>query len=97
MYQMVSYAIRRKCSTIHLIYPELFEEYYSNKPNKNVKFVVQDEFTDYPKRVDINIFVHKVPWYLHKESYTEKGIMSLESFRETDKIIKNSLKSILNV
>ncbi|MHA4262899.1 McrC family protein [Bacillus cereus] len=90
LYQMVSYAIRRKCNFVHLIYPEIIN--HSNPISKN-KFLIKDEFSHENGTIEINI--HTVPITLNYEMYIKDGFLSSRVLDDTQKEIKRRLDEFL--
>ncbi|MCX6147780.1 MAG: hypothetical protein NTW25_11135 [Candidatus Kapabacteria bacterium] len=70
MYQMVSYAIRRKCINNFLIYPQTYKEQIDNKPKFDKKeFIVEEEFSSNK----INITAASIP-IIRKDGFDELNI-----------------------
>jgi 5-methylcytosine-specific restriction enzyme subunit McrC len=90
LYQLVSYAIRRKATDLYLLYPETLLERHDNGIDKSVKFVITDEFAD--KEIDVNIAKIQI---IHHDFPSIDSSKSLQNnFEETDARLKGCLKEI---
>lgn len=88
MYQMVSYAIRRNCQNIKLIYPN---QKHSNNTSQSITFKVKDELSDDKW---INIDVHEMPFL--DRSLTLNPYLTLnEQFLPLEAALKDFFDEIL--
>lgn len=87
MYQMVSYAIRRNCQDVKLIYPN---RVLSGLNDKDIQFMVDDELAN----KQINIGIYEIP-FIQKE-FEFKPYQSLEEhFKPLEKELIEKLNRIL--
>jgi 5-methylcytosine-specific restriction enzyme subunit McrC len=90
LYQLVSYAIRRKATDLYLLYPETLSERHSNKIEKSVKFVIKDEFAN--KEIAVNIA--KVPIIHHDFPNIDSNHSLQINFEKTATRLENRLCEI---
>jgi 5-methylcytosine-specific restriction enzyme subunit McrC len=93
LYQLVSYAIRRKATDLYLLYPETLLERNVNGIEKSVKFVITDEFADRK----IGIRIAKVPIIHHDFPNIDSSKSLQNNFEETDIRLKNRLMEIFEL
>ncbi|MGP8320859.1 MAG: McrC family protein [Methanosarcinaceae archaeon] len=87
LYQMISYAIRRKTSDILLIYPQTLSVQFGEKEKKSVMFSVHDEFAG--KNININIVKLSV---IHQSfPDIDKSITLQKNFAETEAALLDEL------
>ena len=90
LYQLVSYAIRRKATDLYLLYPEKLMERHNNNIEKSVKFVIKDEFAN--KKIAINIA--KVPIIHHDFPNIDFSIPLQNNFEKTATRLEDRLCKI---
>jgi 5-methylcytosine-specific restriction enzyme subunit McrC len=90
LYQLVSYAIRRKATDLYLLYPETLSERHSNKIEKSVKFVIKDEFAN----KEIAVKIAKVPIIHHDFPTINPSIPLKNNFEKTATRLENRLCEI---
>ncbi len=92
LYQLSSYAIRRKAKDLFLIYPETILDLSNKKDNvksPSVVFKIKDEFSD----EIIVIRVIKVPIIHHDFPNIDMSIKMENHFKESEDILINKLRS----
>ena len=89
MYQMVSYAIRRNCQNIKLIYPN---QKKSKESVQRMTFKVQDELANGKK---INIDIEEIP-FLQKDLILQPDFSLTEHFEPLENKLKQVFSKILS-
>lgn len=88
MYQMVSYAIRRNCQNIKLIYPNQIS---SDENIQNITFKIEDELAE---RKSININVYQIP-FLDKNLNLDAHLTLSQHFEPLENKLKEAFKNLL--
>jgi 5-methylcytosine-specific restriction enzyme subunit McrC len=90
LYQLASYAIRRKADQLYLIYPEAIYDKKEGAITPSVKFLIHDEFAD----KYISIYIGFVP-IIHSNFPKIDNNLDLQSnFLTTEKLLIDTINQI---
>jgi 5-methylcytosine-specific restriction enzyme subunit McrC len=90
LYQLASYAIRRKADQLYLIYPETISDKNEGAITPTVKFMIHDEFAE----KDISIYIGFVP-IIHSNFPEIDNTLDLQNnFLTTEKLLIDTFTQI---
>ena len=93
LYQLVSYAIRRKASHLYLLYPEILPDRSVKEESPAVKFSIHDEFAN----KDVYVYISKVPIIHHNFPDIDLEMNLQKNFEKTEILLRDRLFQIFNL
>lgn len=93
LYQLVSYAIRRKTTDLYLLYPETLLKKHSDIIEKSIKFVINDEFA----KKEIAVCIARVPIIHHDFPNINNNLSLQKNFEITEGLLSSRLYGIFNL